>query len=256
MPGKSNASTTRLLFRCFGVLERRCGYGQGKGYGTATIRREVAFVRKLLGRRPALAVDIGGNIGDYTAELARNAPDLEIHVFEPAPTNVVKLGQRFAATPGITVVPYGVSDVAGAATLHANEPGSGLASLTKRNLAHFNIEFEHADAVQVLRFEDYWLGPLAGRRVDIVKLDIEGHELAALQGFGRAIQHVAVLQFEFGGSNIDTRTFFRDFWLFFERTDFDLYRITPFGLEAIERYRESDESFSVTNFIAANRGLA
>jgi hypothetical protein len=38
--------------------------------------------------------------------------------------------------------------------------------------------------------------------------------------------------------------------------DFDVYRITPLGLECIERYRESDEAFLVTNFVAANRRIA
>jgi hypothetical protein len=73
-----------------------------------------------------------------------------------------------------------------------------------------------------------------------------------LDGFGKAVQATNIFQFEFGGCNIDSRTYFQDFWYFFKENNFVIHRITPFGLEKIERYRESDEFFSTTNYIAAN----
>jgi len=87
----------------------------------------------------------------------------------------------------------------------------------------------------------------------MVKLDIEGHELTALEGFGDALTATKALQFEFGGCNIDTRTYFRDFWYFFKERNFDIYRITPLGAEKMTRYKQNDEYFLTTNFIAANK---
>jgi hypothetical protein len=52
----------------------------------------------------------------------------------------------------------------------------------------------------------------------MVKMDIEGHELTALKGFGAALDVARVLQFEFGGCNIDSRTYFQDFWYFLKST--------------------------------------
>ena len=86
----------------------------------------------------------------------------------------------------------------------------------------------------------------------MVKIDVEGHELTALKGFGNALNATRVLQFEFGGCNIDTRTYFQDFWYFFKGQDFEIYRITPVGAEKITRYNERDEFFSTTNYIAVN----
>ena len=91
--------------------------------------------------------------------------------------------------------------------------------------------------------------------MDIVKIDIEGHELSALNGFGKAIFSTSVIQFEFGGCNIDTKTYFQNFWYFFKEHNFDLFRITPLGIEGIKSYKESDEYFSTTNYIAVNRKL-
>jgi hypothetical protein len=106
--------------------------------------------------------------------------------------------------------------------------------------------------VQKIRFEDYWISVLGSRTIDLLKLDIEGHEMDALTGCGFAVTHAKVIQFEFGGCNIDTRTFFFDFWIFFAERNFRLYRISPFGLLPIVDYREIDKFFVTTNYLAVN----
>ena len=217
--------------------------------------QEVKLLHKLLGVRPNLAIDIGGNVGEYTAELRKRNPSLEIHIFEPAATNLQKLGVRFKDDNLIRLVPFAVSDTLGSATLFSDKHGSGLGSLTKRKLQHFNIPFETIETINTLRFEDYWKNVLDSRQLDVVKIDIEGHELSALKGFGTAIQATRVIQFEFGGCNIDTRTFFQDYWYFFKEHNFDIYRITPLGSEKITHYKESDEVFLTTNYIAVNKKL-
>lgn len=129
-----------------------------------------------------------------------------------------------------------------------------LSSLTRRRLSHFDIDFECSEEVTLVKFEDYWVNQLECRNIDFVKLDIEGHELDALSGFGKAIESVRLIQFEFGGCNIDTRTYFQDFWYFFEEKGFDIYRITPLGLVKILKYNEMDEVFITTNFLAIKAG--
>ena len=198
-------------------------------------------------------MDIGGNVGEYTAHLRKENNQLEVHIFEPSATNIEKLITRFKDSASVKIIPVAVSDNAGSATLFSNKPGSGLGSLTQRKLQHFNIAFDTKETVKTIRFEDYWVKDLKKRAIDLVKMDIEGHELAALTGFGSALEAISVLQFEFGGANIDTRTYFQDFWYFFQEWKFDIYRITPFGAEKITRYNESDEYFSTTNYIAVNR---
>ena len=90
-------------------------------------------------------------------------------------------------------------------------------------------------------------------RIDFLKLDIEGHELAALAGATRLLASGAIraLSFEFGGSNIDTRTYFRDFWLLLGAAGYQIERIVPGATPVpITRYHERLECFATTNFIA------
>ena len=66
----------------------------------------------------------------------------------------------------------------------------------------------------------------------IIKIDVEGNELDVLKGASDFLKDVKVIQFEFGGSNIDSRTFFQDYWYFFKEKDFDLLRLA--GSKLIE----------------------
>jgi FkbM family methyltransferase len=241
------------FFRLLYLIERAAAYGQGKGYGAASIEQEIKLLQRQLDVVPRLAIDIGGHVGNYTAELRKRNPDLEIHTFEPSPVNVAKLRDRFKSDKSVHVVPFALSDAAGLLTLHSNEAGSALGSLTERRLDHFGIGFGVTESIDAIRFEDYWKTTLGSRPLDLVKIDVEGHELPVLNGFGGALQAARMVQFEFGGCNIDTRTYFQDFWYFFKDKGFALQRITPFGSQPIDRYKEFEETFSATNFIAVNR---
>ena len=240
------------MYRLLNKIEILVSKGLGKGYGAHSVAKETQMLKKFLDA-PRLGIDIGGNKGEYASNLRLNFPKMEIHIFEPAKVNNDKLTSRFSDDPHIFINQVAVSDQQGSADLFSDVPGSGLGSLTKRNLDHFGINFDLKESVRTIRFEDYWKSNLLMRDIDIAKIDVEGNEYAVLMGFGEAIKKIKVIQFEFGGCNIDTRIFFRDFWYFFKNYSFKIYRITPFGLEYLSTYRENDETFLTTNFLCVNQ---
>ena len=236
--------------------ERFCAVAQGKGWGTATIATEVSACLALLHSRPESFVDIGANVGNYTAEVLKRCPDVRCLVIEPAKLNMSKLRERFGGQPHMALRQCALASESGHRTLYSDIEGSGLASLTKRDLVHRDIDMELREDVQTMRFDELsstWLMP--GGRIDYVKIDVEGHELEVLAGFGERLRQVRLVQFEFGGCNIDTRTFMRDFWTFFDKNGFLLYRITASGPRRIWRYSEALEFFVTTNFVAVNGAL-
>jgi FkbM family methyltransferase len=155
-------------------------------------------------------------------------------------------------SPNINVYNFGLGGANNSQKLYYNEEKSGLASLSKRDLKHFGIEFEKFENVRVVRLDGFL--EENSIKPDFVKIDVEGHELAVLEGLGNYIHDLKVIQFEFGGTDIDSRTFFHDFWIFFEGKNFDLYRLAPRGLILIDAYRETDEVFSFTNYFAISKG--
>jgi hypothetical protein len=130
-----------------------------------------------------------------------------------------------------------------------------LASLSKRQLDHFNILFNQSEQIFTQTI-DFYCSQNDIPHIDLLKLDIEGHELAALRGAELMLRNKAieVITFEFGGANIDSRTYFHDFYLFFEMHQMTLFRITPSGyLHPLKAYQEIYEQFTTTNFLATKK---
>ncbi|MEI7967417.1 MAG: FkbM family methyltransferase [Betaproteobacteria bacterium] len=230
-------------------LERVLAYLQGKGYGAATIDREVSHALELLGSIPRTVLDVGANNGLWTKQLLSHYPEVVVHVFEPQPLCYSRLLQMYAGRPNVHIYNNAVSNAAGVRSLYFDREGSGLASLSRRKLDHLGIQFSESIEVNAVVLDEF-LSANDVFELDIVKFDIEGHEFAAFEGMAKTLsgpRPPKVIQFEFGGCNIDTRTFFRDFYLLF--SDFyDIYRQTPFGLLRIDRYMEADECFRTTNY--------
>lgn len=243
-----------MFIKILSFLERLLSNIQGKGWGSRTVDKEFSAAMRLLSKKePKLCIDIGGNKGSYSNQILKKYPNCSIVIFEPSLTNVNILKKKFGTNTNICIEGLAVSNATGNATLFSDKDGSGLASLTKRRLTHFGIDFSKTENVKKIKFEDYWKEKLDSKSIDICKIDIEGNEMNALNGFGDSINHIEIIQFEFGGCNIDTRTFFQDFWYFFRERDFDLYRISPFGLNKISKYSELDETFVTTNYLAKRK---
>ena len=83
-----------------------------------------------------------------------------------------------------------------------------------------NIEFDYSEQVNVTTL-DAWTDKNK-MNPDFIKMDVEGHEYEVLSGGMKVLESVKVIQFEFGGCNIDTRTYFQDFWYFFKEKRFEI----------------------------------
>ena len=130
--------------------------------------------------KPGMTVlDLGANIG-YFSVLAAGlvGKSGQVHSFEPAPTCFTQLGRNLAAFPWAHVYPAAVGDAPGTACFHfsdkANETGWG-------SLLSGEDAPTRETTVPVVRLDD-WAREQAVRRVDFIKMDIEGGEFRALQG--------------------------------------------------------------------------
>jgi FkbM family methyltransferase len=183
------------LFVIFEFVHLRLGRLLGFGY-IPTIPREVDIVSHFIA--PRVIVDIGGNIGSYSQYCREKFPQAEIHIFEPSRTNCLILRKSFFTDRLVKIAPFACSNFSGTVNLWRDSVGSGLASLSKRNVEHFGLSFDTSEEVQVIRFYDYFERFL-NKEIDLVKIDVEGHELQVLQGFGSSINSMKFIQFEMGG---------------------------------------------------------
>lgn len=143
----------------------------------------------------------------------------------------------------------------GTATLHYDKEGSGIASLYDRQLDYFGIDFGKSEEVQVVTLDSY-CGEAGLDFIHLLKMDIEGNEYNALLGARNLLAsgRIGLIQFEFGGCNIDSRTFFRDFWNLLHES-YDIYRIMCDGFLKVGKYEELLECFVTTNYICSLKTL-
>jgi len=236
--------------RFFDLLEGFSAQAQGKGWGNDSVKHEVEACLSLLGYVPKVFIDIGTNHGDYAREVLKLHPSIECHFFEPSTSCIDSLTRHFSSFKGVVINQCALGDHVFRSNLYAPVQGSAYASLTDRRMIHHGIQMFPLEEVPVSRFDCYWLD---SRFIDYVKIDVEGHEMDVIKGFGSIISLVKLVQFEFGSAHIDKRVFFQDFWYFFQSNGFELYRITPHGPHKMKAYKDRDECFSTTNYIAFNR---
>ena len=214
---------------------------------------EVRLLRSLLDTKITAPVvfDVGANKGGYAQNILNIFPKhTQLHCFEPSKEAFAHL--RGCLTGQVVKVNMGLSDHVGTVQLYSDEPGSTLASLKKRRLDHFNISFNQTEDVSVTTL-DVYASQSGVTRIDILKIDAEGHELSILGG-GRGLfeqDRIGIVQFEFGGCNIDSRTFFQDFYYFFKEYSFSLFRMCRNGkLYPLVGYSELYEVPIYQNLIA------
>lgn len=229
------------------------GIGAGSDVEASGESAVFRFLQPWLGS-PVVIFDVGANMGQFltVARTQLHKTDAVFQCFEPSHTGYAAMQRGFGQCHDVFLNKLAVGRQPGRGDLWYDSPGSGLASLTRRDLGHFGIRFDESESVEITTIDRY-CSDCGIERIDLLKMDIEGHELDALNGaatmFGR--HAINAVMFEFGGCNIDTRTFFRDFWQFFESHGMQLLRVAPGGyLCPIDRYVESLEQFRTMNVLA------
>lgn len=224
---------------------------QGKGSGGFSVDIEakiaIDFLRRSDIKNP-IVLDIGANIGTYSEAILKVSPQATIFAFEPSSVARTQLDKKFAGNNSVEIVSFALGRAQQTLTLWSDTAGGILASLTKRKLDHFGIDFNHSESVEVTTL-DSWANT-TNVLPNLIKIDVEGHELDVLKGGLETLALAQVVQFEFGGCNIDTRTFFQDFWYLFTEAGFAVYRISEAGPIRISHYSETEECFRTTNYLA------
>lgn len=245
--------TNKIPMSTLRILSKFANLSLGKGFGATTLQLEVETVA-IFSRKMKINIqnifDVGANVGLYSEELRKEFPYAKITAFEPGSLASAKFKKRFQEDKSIQLVQAAVGSENGKSILYYDYEGSGMASMSNRKLGHFGIEFKLSEEINVITLDSFLkIEPFIP---DFLKIDVEGYELAVLRGAGDSLLKIKLVQFEFGGCNIDTRTFFQDFYYLFTDAQFELFRMAPRGLVRISKYSEADEHFETTNYLAVN----
>jgi FkbM family methyltransferase len=225
--------------------------GMNYGYSDPELNGEHAFLDRVIKQwsdRPAVAYDVGAFHGTWSAAVLARAPTAIVHAFEPIANSHKQLA---ANLDGIAQAHHcAIGARTETAEMYAPVGHIGEhASLYDRDLSGMNVAVEAIGSVSV-RSLDEFCAEQQIEHIDLLKLDTEGHELSVLEGAQRLLEARAIdtMQFEFGGANIDSRTFLRDIVGVLSPTH-KVYRLLKDGLEPV-RLDEREEIFTYANYIA------
>jgi FkbM family methyltransferase len=236
----------RLASRLFDWSSRRLGYGNDDPATNGEFR-----LLAELPERPTV-FDVGANRGDYAQGVLERKPGAHVHCFEPSPTAFAAL----LANLGDRAILHNVAldSTPGQAVLYADERGSGLSSLYRRDLRALGMPFGQQTESVVVSTLDIEADQAGVDHVDLLKIDAEGAEARVIEGAARMIEtgSIDMLVIEYGGTALDSHRFVRDYYaLLADR--YDLYRVLPDGLLPLGAYREAYERAEYMNFCALRR---
>ncbi len=170
----------------FALRERHRAYLGSKHRRGPQHEMKAAYLGVLMRlARGRVAFDVGANKGWYCLELAKVAS--RVVAFEPNPDLAHKLEVLMECSPyQVDVKPLALSDDDGMAELRVPEKRSGSATLESANL-HVN-ELAQTEAILSLSVQCRRLDALDLGRVDVMKIDVEGHQLPLLLGARRTLE--------------------------------------------------------------------
>lgn len=215
--------------------------------GNSRLNGEAWLLSQLGHARTVL--DVGANRGTWTREALRMLPDATLHAFEPIPETYMELS-RCVRSDRVRLNQLALSGRRAATlSMWADCRDGQMSSATAPP------EEGARQCVVPCTTGDAYLSSQSIDHVDLLKVDVEGHEMEVLRGFQGAFerQAVDVVQFEFTLWAAVARRWLGDYYDFFSSWDFRIGKLWPRRVGWSE-YRPEDEQFLRCNFVAVRLG--
>lgn len=189
-----------------------------------------------------IVFDIGANIGYYTVVLAQKASDGALYAFEPVSSTRSQLEDNISLNSlnNVSVYPFCVSNQNTSSVIYiSNDSNVGMSSLKEPE--NFSGKTE---SVQTISF-DTWLETQEISSVDIIKIDIEGAEVLALEGMQQSLSkfrpviliEVIDEQLKKYGSSVEE--------LYFIISKLSYYAYVPTKTGVLKRLTKNEEGYTI-----------
>jgi FkbM family methyltransferase len=222
---------------------------RGEDFADMSLNGEVRVI-KLYAPECRVIFDVGANRGDWTAHAVKASEGARIYSFEPLQALYEMLTAR-AFPSRVRCLQLGLSDASGERQLDRR-----TTSLYRRE-PFKQHESDQMETIRVVTLDEFCAAE-GVERIDFLKVDVEGHELAVLQGGHKMISsgNVLRIQFEYSRFNIFSKALLVDFFRFFDGLPFRLFQIMTRKSVPLAGYDPGLENFQYKNFIALHHSVS
>jgi FkbM family methyltransferase len=183
--GIANKTYKKKLDDNFYMLLNPTEHIQQQLFWYGDYEKELGLVVKKILKANDVFFDIGANIGYFSLFAANHSPSAKIISFEPANEIFQKLSENISINniKNITTVNAAVGEINEEKDLFLSAPDNmGMSSFRKPE--NYSGKQEKVNVVAI----DDWFKTSGLTKIDLIKLDIEGSELAALKGMRSVLE--------------------------------------------------------------------
>lgn len=245
-PGQLIDKLPRSSF-IYRFCRRYVDHFNGDNNGDMHKNGELRWIREVI-PQCATVFDVGANVGDWTELVLGINAHLTVHCFEPCAGTFQRLQKRnFGSAVVLNHAALGAH--IGEAKMHVFGECAGTNSLYLRH--GLKSEQRQYEIIRMDTLDDYCERKDIGK-IDLLKIDVEGHELSVLQGATHMLSQSRIkrVQFEYGGTFIDARILLKDMFELLTQYSFQLYKIYPEEIKSVECYEQRLENFQYQNWVA------
>jgi FkbM family methyltransferase len=208
-----------------------------------------ALLLHTLGTNVRRFVDVGANVGDWTAEARRaSGGDAEGILIEPCASAIERLRERFRGDAALSIVPAAAGAACGEAIFY-EEPNAGQTSTLVTGARRPS---SRARPVPLTTLERE-VAQRGWQTVDVVKIDAEGYDLYVMRGMQQllAARQIDIVQFEYNGSWRQAGALLWSAVDLIAGHGYVVFLLCADGLREIN-YRRYGEYFAYSNYVAVS----
>jgi len=225
-------------------------------YQNLNISGESSFLKNYLNKiENPVVFDIGANKGDYAKQCENINKYVNIFCFEPHPETFISLQENIDNNQ-IILINKALSDKNGKLLLYdyKEKDGSSHASLYADVIEKVHRRKSICHEVDVTTVDNI-VHEFNIKKIDLLKMDVEGDELNVLKGAKEALNNgnIKAVQFEFTQINSTSRIFMKDFFDLLEEK-YTINRLLPNELLPLKEYNPTmHEIFGYQNIVALRK---
>ena len=207
-------------------------------------RNGEAWLVRQLAPRCRVVIDVGANVGEWSARVLEAAPNARLIAYEPSASACMAFRRRHDGRAEL--VDAAVGDQAGEVHFFEETDAGETSSLVTNAKGHRR-------RVRMVTLDEE-LDRLDVEHVDLLKIDAEGYDLHVLRGARRALEsaRVSTVQFEYNAAWAAAGSTLAAAIALLEATGFELRLLRAGGLEPVD-YERYGEHFSYSNYVALKR---
>lgn len=251
----------KKFYRFFLILKNIGLEGMNYRNTDLTKNGELALIHKIKiyykNEKELVLFDVGANVGNYSKALIQTlGVKSKIYSFEPFSEPFKSLSALALQHPHLKAFQLGLSDKEEDLTIYSNSEYSEVGGIYNRDSVLNSIKLDKKELNRFTQIDTF----CSEQKVDhihFLKIDVEGHELAVLEGAKPLLDKGAIdlIQFEFGSGNYFSKTFLLDFFNLLQ-ANYVICRLMKDGLFPLNTYETDQDMLVLCNYVAINKKLA